>query len=248
MLESPLSYGRIVLHDWRAAALIHALSRPRPADASAEPIPLLSSAITNQLMTLLLNADMLTERNETEKFSGGRESFPPIMGIPRPAISQPQPYWQARFSCRGTYRFVGQIKSPLALKSSGAGGAVDLYRPDLEQRKREDPPFTLVHENRARFASTIENRSRFSSLASFYTVLEESHRARSLIYPRLAVQLRWNLHFVLIPSGGALHELELYLAVRACENLEAGIYHYEAQTHRFESNFRTDGSVLRIPV
>ena len=33
------------------------------------------------------------------------------------------------------------------------------------------------------------------------------------------------------PSGGAMHELEFYLAVRECEELEAGFYHYRSDAH-----------------
>jgi oxazoline/thiazoline dehydrogenase len=33
------------------------------------------------------------------------------------------------------------------------------------------------------------------------------------------------------PSGGAIHELEFYLAVGACEGLESGFYHYRGRDH-----------------
>ena len=33
------------------------------------------------------------------------------------------------------------------------------------------------------------------------------------------------------PSGGSLHELEFYLAVRACRGLEPGFHHYRADAH-----------------
>lgn len=33
------------------------------------------------------------------------------------------------------------------------------------------------------------------------------------------------------PSGGALHELEFYLAVRECAGLEGGFYHYRGEAH-----------------
>ncbi len=33
------------------------------------------------------------------------------------------------------------------------------------------------------------------------------------------------------PSGGAIHELEYYLAVRACAGLAPGFYHYRGQEH-----------------
>ena len=34
------------------------------------------------------------------------------------------------------------------------------------------------------------------------------------------------------PAGGSLYELELYVVVNACEGLEAGLYHYDAERHR----------------
>ena len=37
------------------------------------------------------------------------------------------------------------------------------------------------------------------------------------------------------PSGGSLHELELYLAVRACQGLEPGFYHYRGDEHALVS-------------
>ena len=36
------------------------------------------------------------------------------------------------------------------------------------------------------------------------------------------------------PGGGALYELELYVAVRACEDLAAGFYRYDALGHGLE--------------
>src|SRR4030095_9169037 len=48
----------------------------------------------------------------------------------------------------GTYRLVGQIDPPPALKPTRSKDCIDLWRPDLERLKREDPPFALVHETR----------------------------------------------------------------------------------------------------
>jgi len=36
------------------------------------------------------------------------------------------------------------------------------------------------------------------------------------------------------PGGGALYELELYVVVNLCRDLDAGFYHYNALTHRLE--------------
>src|SRR5581483_7315383 len=34
------------------------------------------------------------------------------------------------------------------------------------------------------------------------------------------------------PSGGALYELEFYIAVRACDGISPGLYYYDGQQHR----------------
>jgi len=34
------------------------------------------------------------------------------------------------------------------------------------------------------------------------------------------------------PAGGCLHELELYVAINACENLAPGLYSYDSEDHR----------------
>lgn len=46
--------------------------------------------------------------------------------------------------------------------------------------------------------------------------------------------VRSNLSFRVVPSGGARHPFEVYLAVKNVEGLEKGLYHYLAQTHELE--------------
>lgn len=43
-----------------------------------------------------------------------------------------------------------------------------------------------------------------------------------------------NLTFRTVPSGGARHPFEVYLAVRNVEGLEKGLYHYLAKTYELE--------------
>jgi len=46
--------------------------------------------------------------------------------------------------------------------------------------------------------------------------------------------VRSNLTFRTVPSGGARHPFEVYLAVRNIDGLEKGLYHYLAETHELE--------------
>ena len=51
----------------------------------------------------------------------------------------------------------------------------------------------------------------------------------------------WTLHQPLrgAAAGGGLYELEFYAAVRACGDIEPGLYHYDPEQHRLE---RTSGA------
>lgn len=46
--------------------------------------------------------------------------------------------------------------------------------------------------------------------------------------------IRSGLTFRVVPSGGARHPFELYLAVKNVTGLEKGVYHYLAETHELE--------------
>ncbi|MFL5863794.1 MAG: SagB family peptide dehydrogenase, partial [Solirubrobacteraceae bacterium] len=48
------------------------------------------------------------------------------------------------------------------------------------------------------------------------------------------------------PAGGALYELELYLAVRACGDIEQGLYHYDPSNHRLERRSGYTADVRRL--
>ena len=45
------------------------------------------------------------------------------------------------------------------------------------------------------------------------------------------------------PSGGAIHELEFYLAVRTCDGLDKGLYHYRGNEHALSCLPAAEGDV-----
>ena len=144
VLESPLAHARVVLHDWRAAALVHALTQPGPVEGWGEPIPGLAAEAVVKVMTLLLNADMLCELDEEGSTFEERDpalqcwEFHDLLFHARSRMGRHDgPYG-------GTYRFAGLLDPPPALKAKISADVVDLHRPDLERLTREDPPLTLV--------------------------------------------------------------------------------------------------------
>ena len=240
LLESPLSYARIILHDWRATALVHDLARPRPPlDASADPIPMLGGT-RNHLMALLLNAGMLTDADGTKKPLEDPSllswEFHDLLFHSRSRIGRHD------LPVGGTYRFVGELNPPRALKSARAE-SIPLYRPDLERMKVEDPPFALVQETRRSIREFDAKPITLQQLGEFLYRVGRVTDSVEMEVPTPAGPVMMDFARRPYPGGGALYELELYLAVNACENLAAGIYHYEPQAHRLE---RISGQTVHL--
>lgn len=59
------------------------------------------------------------------------------------------------------------------------------------------------------------------------------HKVAALLYRSVRVTAHSPRGFILrpFPSGGSMHELEFYLAVRECDGLEPGFYHYRSDAH-----------------
>ena len=49
-----------------------------------------------------------------------------------------------------------------------------------------------------------------------------------------------------VPGGGGIHEIEIYLTVNRCENIESGLYHYNAAEHCLEMIKCRDESCLQL--
>ncbi len=241
VLESPLSHARIILHDQRAAMLIHALAQPRQAEELE--ITGLEPEAATQLMALLLNTRMLTGLSEA--------------GIPAEDEDSSLRSWEFHdllFHSRsrkgrhdqpvgGTYRYVGLLDPPPALKPVTSDKVIALSCPDLERRKREDPPFALVQDARKSIRQYDAEPITIQQLGEFlYRVGRVTRSGVGEIQtPRDPVRVE--IAQRPYPAGGALYELELYVAVNACADLEAGLYHYDPQNHRLE---QVSGRTARV--
>ena len=229
-LESPLSHARVVLHDWRATALVHDLARAcRPADAS-DPIPIPEDTAA-RLITLLLQAGMLTD--ETPSLRSWE--FHDLLFHSRSRLGRHD------LPIGGTYRFVDELPPPLALKPAASGDSIPLYRPDLEKLKREDPPFACVQDARRSIRDFAAKPITLRQVGEFLYRVGRVTEGFTSDVPTPGGSVVMDFARRPYPSGGAVYELELYLAVRACEGLETGLYHYEPRTHRLEPiSGRTD--------
>lgn len=124
----------------------------------------------------------------------------------------------------GTYRFEGCFPVPPALKPPMSSERIPLEQPDVDRLTVAGESLFSVMERRRSVRAMDDTRpiTRRQLAEVFYRVARVTER---LDVPQQALLRRP------FPSGGAIHELEFYLAVRLCTDLEQGLYHYQGQEH-----------------
>jgi SagB-type dehydrogenase family enzyme len=231
-MESPLAHARLILHDWRATALIHFLRRPSVVAETLQEIPGLTSDAALAVMDLMLNASLLGEVGESGTPATDR----------RPALQS----WELHdllFHARsrqgrhdqpvgGTYRFAAELDPPPAVKPLPEGKRVTLVVPDLEELRREDPPFAWVQEKRRSVREYGKQAITAEQLGEFLYRVARVKELTDLEVQLPAGPLRMQFALRPYPGAGAMYEMEIYVAVNVCQGLSRGLYHYDAGEHR----------------
>ncbi|HSF73024.1 MAG TPA: SagB family peptide dehydrogenase [Microcoleus sp.] len=221
VVESPLSKAKIILKDWRSAALINELSQPK-AISDLTKIPGISEATARLFLSFLLTAELLSSVNNNS------------------SLEQSETLTQWEFHdllfhsrSRGgrhsnqigkTFRFLGQIEPTPVLKAKPSNEIINLYKPDIDSLKQTDTPFTAILESRKTIRQHGEKPITVEQLGEF---LYRSARLREIV-PRDNMDCSNRPY----PTGGACYDLEIYTAINRCENIEAGLYYYAPQEHQ----------------
>lgn len=203
VLESPLTGSQVLLHHPSAMAIVNAFFNPVTAAEAG------SAAEAEAVLTILANSGAIVECDEA-----GRDK--------QPAGSSQWEFHDLLFHARSRLGrhanpYGGRIPSPLAFEPIEEPlEGIELYAPDIEKLKREDPPFALVVEARRSVRIGGDAPITAGELGEF---LYRSARVRS----------EGNRPY---PSAGGCYEIELYVAVQQCEGLDAGLYRYRPRSHR----------------
>jgi SagB-type dehydrogenase family enzyme len=232
LLESPLAGARVVLDDPRAASLVCALIRPaspREIERVAADLPVEAVA---SLLSLLHGAGMLAEL-APEASDGDAElpemrswEFHDLLFHARSRMGR----CDAPFGA--TFRLAGKIDPSPALKPNERHEFLELYYPDLNRLRQDDPPLTDVLERRVSIRDYGSEPITARQLGEFlYRVARvKEYHEDDIDSP--AGPVRMDFATRPYPSGGGLYELEFYVAVNACVGLAPGLYHYDARHHR----------------
>jgi len=133
----------------------------------------------------------------------------------------------------GTYLYAAAIAPQPAVRPSWPGQRIDLRKLPSPPAEAARPAAALLRERHSTREFDAERPITLAELAHF---LDSTARVHSTFTsapgngePALTFAPRP------YPSGGGSYELELYLAVDACEELTRGFYHYDAGEHALVS-------------
>jgi SagB-type dehydrogenase family enzyme len=228
VLESPLAHARIVLRDCRAAAVVAGLAGPTTLEGLGGLAVGLPTDAVAGLLTLLIRAGIVREVSGDAGESDALKTweFHDLLFHARSRLGR------SDSPAGGTFRLVGELPPPPALRQDPTGEVRELYRPELARLERDDPPLTTVLEHRAScrdFAARQPITDR--QLGEFlFRVARVKERWQTEVATR-AGPVRLDFASRPYPAGGSLYELELYPVVNRCEGVAAGFYYYDPSRH-----------------
>ena len=236
VLESPLAPVRVILHDQLAMSVIAALSTPATVSDVIDRTGGLSPGIVSAFLAILGDAGMIDNVNSevdspSSNFDFGDKrtleswEFHDLMFHSRSRRGRSD----GQFG--GTYRFDDQPPPP-AFKVSDATDWHELYRPDLDQLERDDPPYALVQNRRRSIREYAAQPISRRQLGEFLYRVARVTRVWLAEAPSPPGSSTMDFAARPYPAAGGLHELEFYLIVNACQDLPNGLYHYDVQNHR----------------
>jgi SagB-type dehydrogenase family enzyme len=224
VLESPLGYAQVKLYDARAVAMLFHLSQPCNCRELAAAVSGLTADAVSQFLNLLLSAQAVWASPEDGSLPEDTNpalaqwEFHDLLFHSRSRMGRHNNPWGK------SYRFEGKIAPLPPVKPKMSNEAIPLYKPDLEQLRRTDAPFTQVLEQRKSIREMADQPITGQALGEF---LYRAARVKEVYHDD-----KGGVTFRPFPGGGALHELEIYPLIDRCTDIPSGLYHYEPLEHQ----------------
>ncbi len=226
IVESPLGHARVVIHDGRSVALLAQLARPHTAAELAATMHDFDETTVVAFIGLLANAKAVFARAESGRIAEDDSAplrqweFHDLLFHSRSRSGRHNsPYG-------GTYRFLDVLPPLPAVKPPGQGRRIALYKPDVRALEVGDVPFSRAAEARRSVRTPSEQPLSAAQLGEF---LYRAARVKEVYHSS-----PYEASIRPCASGGAMHELELYLTLSRCAGIEPGLYHYDPLQHELE--------------
>src|SRR5450830_303845 len=228
LVESPLGHARLVLHDSRLCALIGILAMPHDIAALVVALPMFTPELLQASLVLLRNAGLVFPCDAQGRLAEETDANLPLWKFHDLLFHSRSRLGSHEYATGGTFHFKDVLPHATALKAPMSDQRTALYRPVEE---RVGPDFFTVLETRRSRRTRGEIPLTLNQLGEFLwrTARVQAHMPAD---PLQAGSYEATLRPY--PSGGAAHELELYLTVTRCAGLASGLYHYNPLAHDLE--------------
>ena len=231
VMESPLGHARVVIHDRRGAALLALLATPHTAAELALAMHDFGEATVAAFIALLANAKAASACAdnggiaEDDSVPLRQWEFHDLLFHSRSRLGR------HNYPYGGTYRFLDALPPLPAVRPPAPARRIALYKPDMRALEAGDVSFSRVTEARRSVRARGEQPLSAAQLGEFL------YRAARVKEVHPASRERGSPYEISIrpcASGGAMHELELYLTLSRCAGIEPGLYRYDPVAHELE--------------
>ncbi len=140
----------------------------------------------------------------------------------------------------GTYRFKDKFLSAPAIKPPMPGEQIKLPQVDESRVEAASQSINALQRRRKSIRTYSDQPIDLHTLAEFLWRVARTTNRVDLAHSSQALLSRN------YPSGGSIHELEFYIAVRRCAGLEPGFYHYDGHMHCLKHLPNTEKIALKL--
>jgi SagB-type dehydrogenase family enzyme len=242
-LESPLARHRVLLHRPQALWLIASLGRATTLAECTSAFPGQAPAFAAALSYLLAAGMVVSPDDErspdTPAFAEDGDAA--LVGwSPRDLMVHTRSNLGRHDEDVGATFPMERSPEPVVKPPSG-GATIPLYRPEWTELLANDPPLTVAIEARRSLRdypraplTAAELGELLYRAARVRSVSNPSSSGRDVVATEPPNGVGAERSDRPYPSGGACHELELYVTAGQCEGLDHGVYHYDPLNHALE--------------
>jgi len=223
LLESPLSRFGVHLHEPALLEVLGELARPRPTTDLPVPAALGPDAVAAAVRALVAGGFVVAAGSAEDTDPAMLQWSPHELWFhARSRQGRHDAPWGATYWARGRFDPLPARRAPAATTP-----ALALPVPDLFAATAHEPGLTEIMEARRSLRRHDDAAPlRLAQLGEFLYRTARTRRTWALDGVELADRP--------YPSGGALHELEVYPVVGLVAGLASGLYRYDGQAHQLE--------------
>jgi SagB-type dehydrogenase family enzyme len=231
MVESPLGHARVVINDGRGAALLALLATPHTAAELATAMHELDEATVAAFIALIVNAKAASACAENGRIAEDDSAalrqweFHDLLFHSRSRLGR------HNYPYGGTFRFLDVLPPLVAVRPPGPTRRIALAKPDMQALEVGDVPFSRVTEARRSVRSRGEQPLSAAQLGEF---LYRAARVKEVRPAKREHGIPYETSIGPCASGGAMHELDLYLTLSRCAGIEPGLYRYDPLAQELE--------------